>query len=111
MYSNFSHAQTPSEVIKVYNENNLTFEEVHFAAFQLTNIVKERKLSPQELEEMDKFITENIIANFEKLNPQQAVTIFLLFIRINNKRYSASIKKHIEANLRNFSYLQLPYIF
>ncbi|CAD8145406.1 unnamed protein product [Paramecium octaurelia] len=109
VYQHFVNAQTTEEVIKAFKDNNLSYEQIHFAAFQLMNIVTHKHV--QHDSQLDAFIQEKIIPNFEKLNSEQSVTIIQLFLKLQSKSYSIKIKRHIDQNLRNYTYLQLPYVF
>ncbi|CAD8067894.1 unnamed protein product [Paramecium primaurelia] len=109
VYQHFVNAQTTEEVIKAFNENNLSYEQIHFAAFQLMNIVTHKNV--QQDSQLDSFIQEKIIPNFEKLSSEQSVTIIQLFLKLQSKSYNIKIKRHIDQNLKNYTYLQLPYVF
>ncbi|CAD8158333.1 unnamed protein product [Paramecium octaurelia] len=109
VYQHFVNAQTTEDVIKAFNENNLSYEQIHFAAFQLMNIVQHKQVSQDS--QLDAFIQEKIIPNFDKLSSEQSVTIIQLFLKLSNKSYCTQIKRHIDQNLKNYTYLQLPYVF
>ncbi|CAK77159.1 unnamed protein product (macronuclear) [Paramecium tetraurelia] len=109
VYQHFVNAQTTEEVIKAFKDNNLSYEQVHFAAFQLMNIVTDKHYLHDS--QLDAFVQETIIPNFEKLNSEQCVTVIQLFLKLQTKSYSIKIKRHIDQNLKNYTYLQLPYVF
>ncbi|CAD8069962.1 unnamed protein product [Paramecium sonneborni] len=109
VYQHFANAQTTEDVIQAYNKNNLSYEQIHFAAFQLMNIINYNQISSDS--QLDAFIQEKIIPNFDKLTSEQSLTIIQLFLKLQNKSYSIQIKKHIDQNLKNYTYLQLPYVF
>ncbi|CAD8075918.1 unnamed protein product [Paramecium sonneborni] len=108
-YQHFANAQTIEEVIQVYQENNLTPEQIHFPVFQISTLLQKNSLEQNEL--LNQFITENVLPNFDKLKPSQIITVMLLLQKLQNKQYNSQIKKHLEQNLQNYNSKQLPHIF
>ncbi|CAK68975.1 unnamed protein product (macronuclear) [Paramecium tetraurelia] len=108
-FQHFANAQTIDEVIKVYQENNLTPQQIHFPVFQICSLLKRNPETKNEL--LHQFITENVLPNFETLKPSQCITVIVLLQKLQNKSYNAQIKKHIEQNLQSYNSKQLPHIF
>ncbi|CAD8145494.1 unnamed protein product [Paramecium pentaurelia] len=108
-FQNFANAQTIEEVIKIYQENNLTPEQIHFPVFQICALLRRNPEIQNEL--LHQFIIENVLPNFETLKPSQSITIIVLLQKLQNKSYNVQIKKHLEQNLQNYNSKQLPHIF
>ncbi|CAD8153417.1 unnamed protein product [Paramecium pentaurelia] len=78
---------------------------LNFAAFKLMNIVINKQIYQDS--QLDVFIQDKIIPNFYKLSSEKYVTIIQLFFQLSNKSFSNQIKKQIDQNLKNYTYLQL----